>query len=58
MSTAYLREALALAEERDLTDHLDTINFNLSDQCFHEDRYADSIPLRAIAVADVARAGG
>ncbi|MFL5942121.1 MAG: ATP-binding protein [Gaiellaceae bacterium] len=57
VSTAYLREALALAEERDLTDHLDTINFNLSDQCFHEDRYADALGYLNSAL-DASRRGG
>ena len=43
VSTAYLREALALADEHGLVERLGTINFNLSDQCFHEDRYAEAL---------------
>jgi class 3 adenylate cyclase/tetratricopeptide (TPR) repeat protein len=43
VATAYLREALLIAEEHELLEQLATIQFNLSDQCFHADRYADAL---------------
>jgi tetratricopeptide (TPR) repeat protein len=43
VATAYLREGLAISEEHELPDQTSTILFNLSDQCFHADRYADAL---------------
>ncbi len=43
VATAYLREGLVIAEEHGVLDQAATILFNLSDQCFHADRYADAL---------------
>jgi class 3 adenylate cyclase/predicted ATPase len=43
VATAFLREALLIAEEHELLEQLGTIQFNLSDQCLHSDRYADAL---------------
>jgi class 3 adenylate cyclase/tetratricopeptide (TPR) repeat protein len=43
VATAFLRQALVIAEEHELLEQMTTIQFNLSDQCFHADRYADAL---------------
>jgi class 3 adenylate cyclase/predicted ATPase len=55
-STAYLREALVLAQEYD-HEQLSTIYFNLSDQCFHLDSYAEALELLEAGLAVTRRRG-